>query len=268
MGPDVRWVGTESGHGRETEWSVVPADNLDQAAIAAGSQQDLLFKPQGDMVGNDLGSRDRIRKARALIWYPAETDVSIRPGWFYHEAEDNKVKTPEQLLEIYFHSVGRNSVLLLNIPPDRRGQINAHDAESLLGWRKRLDEIFSTNLAKGAVVRSSGGLHPEFLVDGKYETAFTADPGDTTASLELNLAGTKTFNLLSLQENITAGQRIEKFTLQYWDGHAWQDAAAGTTVGYKRLLRFNPVSTNRVRLQILSSRLNPAISELALYDEK
>jgi len=118
MGPDVRWVGTETGYGRETEWSVVPANNLNQNEIAAGSQTSIAFKPQGDMMGNDLGSRDKIRSASGLVWYPAETDVSIRPGWFYHEEENEKVKSPKKLLDIYFNSVGRNGVLLLNIPPN------------------------------------------------------------------------------------------------------------------------------------------------------
>ena len=115
MGPDVRWVGTESGYGRETEWSVVPANILDQAAIASGSQTSIAFKPTGDMMGSDLGSRSKIQNAKGLVWYPAETDVSIRPGWFYHPAEDNKVKSPEKLLDIYYSSVGRNGVLLLDV---------------------------------------------------------------------------------------------------------------------------------------------------------
>ncbi|RYZ59326.1 MAG: alpha-L-fucosidase, partial [Chitinophagaceae bacterium] len=104
MGPDVRWVGTETGYGREQEWSVVPANNLNPEGIAANSQQGLAFKPQGDMMGNDLGSREKIKTAKGLVWYPAETDVSIRPGWFYHEKDDEKVKTTEKLLDIYYSS--------------------------------------------------------------------------------------------------------------------------------------------------------------------
>ncbi|HSK14294.1 MAG TPA: alpha-L-fucosidase, partial [Phnomibacter sp.] len=148
MGPDVRWVGTETGYGRETEWSVVPADNMDPEKIAETSQQDLAFKPQGDMMGDDLGSREKIRNAKALVWYPAETDVSIRPGWFFHDAENDKVKDPEKLLDIFFHSVGKNGVLLLNIPPDKRGLVHEKDIEALQGWKKRRDEIFAKNLLK------------------------------------------------------------------------------------------------------------------------
>jgi len=145
MGPDVRWVGTETGYGRETEWSVVPANNLNQNEIAAGSQTSIAFKPQGDMMGNDLGSRDKIRSASGLVWYPAETDVSIRPGWFYHEEENEKVKSPKKLLDIYFNSVGRNGVLLLNIPPDKRGLVHEADVKNLVEWKKLLNNIFQEN---------------------------------------------------------------------------------------------------------------------------
>jgi alpha-L-fucosidase len=144
MGPDVRWVGTESGRGRETEWSVVPdvVQNLD--SVAASSQQhpvDGAFIP-GDLTASDIGSRDRLKDAKALVWYPAETDVSIRPGWFYHSAGDNRVKSPEKLAGIYFSSVGMNSVLLLNIPPDKSGLIHDNDIRSLHGMKKIIDQAF------------------------------------------------------------------------------------------------------------------------------
>ncbi|MCX6286397.1 MAG: alpha-L-fucosidase [Bacteroidetes bacterium] len=136
MGPDVRWVGTESGYGRETEWSVVPLSSVSLESIAANSQQTAgagIFLPPGDMMQEDLGSRDKIRDAGGLIWYPAEVDVSIRPGWFYHKGDDSLVKSPEKLVDIYFSSVGRNSVLLLNLPPDKRGLIHENDIKSLRG---------------------------------------------------------------------------------------------------------------------------------------
>jgi alpha-L-fucosidase len=135
MGPDVRWVGTESGYGRETEWSVVPASSQSLTDIAANSQQktgDGTFLPPGDMRGIDLGSRAKIATAKGLIWYPSEVDVSIRPGWFYHSKEDDNVKSPEKLLDIYFSSVGRNSLLLLNIPPDKRGLLHENDVRKHL----------------------------------------------------------------------------------------------------------------------------------------
>ena len=265
MGPDVRWVGTESGYGRETEWSVVPANNLDPLVIAGNSQTGIAFKPEGDMRGDDLGSRKKIPHAKGLVWYPAETDVSVRPGWFYHPEEDGKVKSPEKLLDIYFNSVGRNGVLLMNIPPDKRGLISDADVKNLKAWKKLRDGIFENNLAKKASVISSNGKNKKKMLDGKYGTYWTTKGNDTTAVIDLFLKGTQTFNVLMLQENIAAGQRIEKFILEYWDENAWKKAAEGTTVGYKRLLQFSPVSTNKIRLKIISSRLNPTLAEIGLY---
>ena len=267
MGPDVRWVGTETGYGRETEWSVVPTDNLNAEVISSNSQQGVAFKPQGDMTGDDLGSRSKIINAKGLVWYPAETDVSIRPGWFYHPEENTKVKSLEKLLDIYFHSVGRNSVLLMNIPPDKDGLINEADMKILKEWKKLRTDIFKNNLAKDAVVSSANGTNVKAILDGDYSTYWTTKEKDTTAIIELNLKGTKTFNVLSLQENINIGHRIEQFEMDYWNGDAWQKAAEGTTVGYKRLIQFDPITTEKVRLKILSARLNPTIAELGLYQQ-
>jgi alpha-L-fucosidase len=268
MGPDVRWVGTESGYGRETEWSVVPANNMDPAAIESNSQQGDAFKPEGDMRGDDLGSRDKIMNAKALVWYPAETDVSIRPGWFYHPEENDKVKSPEKLLDIYFHSVGRNSVLLVNLPPDKEGLINEADIKNLKEWTRLRDNIFKNNFAKGASVVSANGINAKTVLDNNYTSFWTTKRKDTAATIEIKLKNKATFNVLMLQENIAIGQRIEKFDLEYWNGTSWKKAAEGTTVGYKRLLQFDPVTTDKIKLNIISSRLNPTIAELGLYMEK
>lgn len=267
MGPDVRWVGTETGYGRETEWSVVPVDNQNQLAISANSQKSIDFKPSGNMKGDDFGSRDKIMHAKGLIWYPAEADVSIRPGWFYHPEQNDKIKSPEKLLDIYFHSVGRNCVLLMNIPPDKEGLINVADVKILKEWKKLQDDIFKNNLADDATITSSNSMNSKAILDGKYDTYWTTNGKDTTAVLEFDLKGTKTFNVLCLQEEISVGQRIEKFQLDYWDGNKWQNATEGTTVGYKRLLQFKNVKTNKVRLKIESSRLNPTLSEFGLYKQ-
>ncbi|HOW30658.1 MAG TPA: alpha-L-fucosidase, partial [Bacteroidales bacterium] len=270
MGPDVRWVGTESGYGRETEWSVVPVEAADQAAIAAGSQQAAEnegFIPPGDMTDFDLGSRDKIAKAKTLIWYPSEVDVSIRPGWFWHESENDRVKTPEKLLDIYFSSVGRNSLLLLNIPPDTRGLIHENDIKSLRTWRKALDDIFDKNLAAGSKIKVLDGGNQALtnkMFDNINATHWTTS-NKTTATLEFSLPGKQLFDVLLLSENISIGQRIEKFRLSAHTGGKWVTVTEGTTVGYKRLLHFPAVNTDKVRLEIISSRLNPAIAEFGLY---
>lgn len=267
MGPDVRWVGTETGYGRDTEWSVVPANNLDPAAVAANSQQAIAFKPQGDMMGSDLGSREKIRTAKGLVWYPAETDVSIRPGWFYHAAEDNKVKTPEQLLDIYYSSVGRNGVLLLNIPPDRRGLVHENDVKNLQEWKKTIDQTFAHNLLHKAKISTPNGTRAKSLLDNQYHSYWSTQGGDSVAVIGFKLKNPATFDVLLLQENITVGQRIEKFVLEYKDGTEWKQITEGTTVGYKRLLRFSPMQAKEVRLRILSSRLNPTLSAMGLYKQ-
>jgi alpha-L-fucosidase len=270
MGPDVRWVGTESGYGRETEWSVVPTFAQNLKSIAASSQQnpvDGAFVP-GDLMASDLGSRDRIRNAKALVWYPSETDVSIRPGWFYHADQDPRVKTPEKLVDIYYSSVGRNSVLLLNIPPDRRGRINDSDIKSLTGMRKILDQTFAKNLASGAKVSTSSELagHPgSATVDSDNGTYWTAGEGVDSAIIEFALSARSTFDRAMLQECIRIGQRVERFHLDVWDGGRWSTVAQGTTIGYKRLLRFPAAAGEKVRLVINQSRLNPTISSFGLF---
>lgn len=243
MGPDVRWVGTEVGKGRETEWSVVPMDHLDPHTIAQESQQDMLVPPSHDMVDQDLGSREMIYKAKALAWYPAETDVSIRPGWFYHAAEDTLVKSPERLLDIYFTSVGMNSVLLLNIPPNPEGRFSEADVQSLKGFKQLRDSVFANNLLADTKRHSSrNGTH-----------IYT-------------LRHPSTFGILSLQEDISRGQHVEKFRLDVEkDNGQWLTVTRGTTIGYKRLLRFAPVKARRVRLVIEQTRATPHLLSVGLY---
>lgn len=268
MGPDVRWVGTESGYGRKTEWSVVPYEQANQGKIAEGSQQKALnegFTPTGDMMNPDLGSRKIIKNASNLIWYPSEVDVSIRPGWFWHENENERVKTPEKLLDIYFSSVGRNSLLLLNIPPDTLGLINAADIKALKGMKVAIQSIFKQNLADGASLSSNDkSLRINILTDNNDKTSWNAS-GEESYTFELKLKNSTDFDVVMLQENISIGQRIEHFILEAWISDKWEKVAEGTTVGYKRLLRFPSVNTNRVRFTIDQSRLAPTLAEFGLY---
>ncbi len=271
MGPDVRWVGTESGYGRTTEWSVVPVEMSGQQKIAAGSKQaesPEAFRPK-DLTGDDLGSRGKILSADRLIWYPSEVDVSIRPGWFYHTSQDEEVKTPEKLVDIYFSSVGRNSLLLLNIPPGQRGLIHENDIASLQGMRSILDDIFDVNFAEGATVAASStlsGTSPNAVNDGVYESFWAAENGSERATLEFSLEQKNTIDVIMLQEHIRTGQRIGKFGIDAMVDGAWKTITEGTTVGYKRLLRFPEITTDRMRVRILESRTNPTISEIGFYD--
>ncbi len=270
MGPDVRWVGTESGYGRKTEWSVLPGSFMNLEEIAANSQQQVLdgaFIPK-DLTDEDLGSREKIFKASSLIWYPAEIDVSIRPKWFYHKEDDEFVKSPYKLFDIYFNSVGLNGVLLLNVPPDKNGLIHQNDIKSLQGLKYLLDKTFKNNLAKNAKIIASGEskLHKsKNILDNKLDTYWTIPDTVSTAWLEIILPSEKTFNCIMLQENILIGQRIEKFHIEFWDGNSWQFLTDGTTVGYKRLLKFPEVTTNKIKIIIEQSRTNPTLSSFGLY---
>ena len=235
---------------------------------ADGSQTDVNFPPVGDLTNSDLGSRKVLKNAKSLVWYPAETDVSIRPGWFFHEKENEKVKSGQKLMDIYFHSVGRNGVLLLNIPPDRRGLLHENDVKALRDWKKQRDELFKVNIAKDAKLTCANGTGMERMLDGNSATHFTTKGTDTTMVITFKLKGKPTFDVLLLQENIRVGQRIEQFRLDWMKDGQWVKAAEGTTVGYKRLVQFPAVTTDQVRLTILSSRLNPTIAEFGLYKDQ
>jgi alpha-L-fucosidase len=256
-GPDIRWVGNESGYARESEWSVINSN---------GSLFGIVNCTQ-----KDLGSLKALGDGERLVWYPAETDVSIRPGWFYHANQDDKVKSVETLLDIYFKSVGRNSVLLLNLPPDKRGLIHENDVQRLHEFRKALDAIFDENLAAGARATASNvrGGDPAFaagkITDGDPETYWTADDWTASPTVEFDLGKECTFNVAELAEHIEIGQRIAQFVLEVPDGAGWKQFAGGTTVGYKRLLRFEPVTASKVRLRILDSRICPTLSGFGLY---
>jgi len=271
MGPDVRWVGTESGYGRDTEWSVVPVSTATLEKLVANSRQSAGnsdFPPPGDLIQEDLGSRDKIRKAGGLIWYPSEVDVSIRPGWFYHENEDSQVKNPDKLVDIYFSSVGRNSVLLLNLPPDKRGLIHENDIKSLKGMRAILDSAFRVNFAeKATIIPESGNpnFKPGNMIDNNPKTYWTSKKGSTKATFILELQKIYFFNCLKIQEYIRHGQRVESFVVEIPEGKSWKVIASGTTIGYTRLLRFQGVHSNMIRIRILSSRDNPEISEIGLF---
>ncbi|MBK7289112.1 MAG: alpha-L-fucosidase [Chitinophagaceae bacterium] len=268
MGPDVRWVGTETGYGRDQEWSVVPIDNLNPSITETNSQQTVTFKPAGDMRSDDLGSRQKIMHAKGLVWYPAETDVSIRPGWFYHAEEDDKVKSPEKLLDIYFNSVGKNSVLLVNIPPDKKGMIHDSDISTLMKWKALRDEMFKNNLAKSATFSSNNGINTNLLADENSTTYFTTKNKYEATVIDIDLKIPQLVNVVLLQEDISKGQRIEQFEVEALVNKKWRKIAAGSTVGYKRLIQFDTVHTKKLRLKIIASRLNPQFSEIGIFYTK
>ena len=251
-GPGVRWVGNERGVAGETNWNTITPDTL-----YAGQPNitDLLNQ------GHEDGT----------AWIPAEVDVSIRPGWFYHAKEDSLVKTPEQLFDTYLTSVGRGSTLLLNVPPDRRGLIHENDISALKGFRQLLDGEFKTDHAANAKCTSEqyrGGLQnfePGNLTDGNDETYWATDDDVTAASAEIAFSGTKTIRYVVLQEFIKLGQRVKAFNVEAYSGGTWKPLANGTTIGYKRILRVEPVEAEKIRVNITAAKACPLISGVKVY---
>jgi alpha-L-fucosidase len=249
-GPGVRWVGNERGVAGETNWNTISPDTL--FAGKAGIEN-LLNS------GSENGTQ----------WIPAEVDVSIRPGWFYHASQDSLVKTPEQLFEIYMTSVGRGSTLLLNIPPDRRGLIHENDIKALKDWRMMLYREFELDYAAGAEIKATSERGRNFSStnanDKKKETYWTTADEITTGSLEIEFEEPKEVKYVLLQEYIKLGQRVKGFTIEAWIDDAWQEVGYGTTVGYKRILKIDPITTRKIQVNITDSKACPVISNVEIY---
>lgn len=252
-GPGVRWVGNERGIAGETNWNMITPDTL---FAGKGGIEKLL------QTGSENGTR----------WIPAEVDVSIRPGWFYHEREDTLVKTPEKLFEIYLASVGRGSTLLLNVPPDKRGRIHDTDVQALKDWRKIINDELGTNLAAGANVSASSvrGNASEYsgamVTDGDKETYWCTDENVTTGSVEIDFGKMLAVKYILLQEYIRLGQRVKEFNIEVWEDGGWRNAAAATTIGYKRIVKLDsPVTTDKIRINITTSRACPLVSNVEVY---
>ena len=262
-GPDIRWVGNERGVAGETCWATSNSEDF------APGRADATRLNRGDRPGSH--------------WVPAECDVSIRPGWFYHQSEDNQVRTPRSLVDLYYSSVGRGASFLLNLPPDRRGRIHDEDVRALYEFRRFLDATFATNLAAGArvaasSVRGNGGgrggrrgsdarFVAENVLDSRRDTYWTTDDRITTPDLTLDLGREVTFNVVRLREYLPLGQRVDAVALDQWRDGAWLEFARATSVGNCRLVRGSPITTSRVRLRITQAPVCPAISEFALFLE-
>ncbi|WP_209331780.1 alpha-L-fucosidase [Lunatimonas salinarum] len=251
-GPDVRWVGNEHGFAYETTWS-----NLMRDSVYGGMPEySEMYSP-----GQENGTH----------WVPAEADVSIRPGWYYHEYEDHKVKTLPQLLDIYYNSIGRNASLLLNFPVDKRGLIHENDVAQLQKLTAKIKEDFANNLVgKQVLVSTSVDRGRSFsgskAIDGKSDTFWSTPDGEHAGSLTLEFKEEIRFNRFMVQEYIPLGQRVKAFLLEAQVEGNWQEIARGTTVGYKRILRLPSVTTKAVRFTVLDAKASPTISNLALFD--
>lgn len=245
-GPDVRWCGNEAGWVGETNWSTLRREEVWPGWPHYQQLQN----------GHEDGS----------YWVPAEVNVSIRPGWFYHEEQDDQVKTVDQLLDVYYHSVGRNATWNLNIPIDKRGLVHPTDSAVLMEVAKILQNNFKENLAQQAEVRASNVRGKDFaaahLIDGNKDSYWATDDEVTSASVEFDFKVPTAINQFLVQEYIRLGQRVKAFTLEAFVGDEWQVVATGSTIGYKRILRFPTVETQKLRFTINEAKACPLLSNI------
>jgi alpha-L-fucosidase len=256
VGPGCRWIGNEEGRAGETNWSRLNIAGFEPGKVPVTDTLNL---------GNVFGE----------AWVPGETDVSIRPGWFYSPATDDMVKSLDRLLDIYYTSVGRNSNLLLNVPPTRIGRIHPNDSTRLMELREKIDAVFNANLLRGATITASAtrGNASTFkaanLLDEDFDTYWATGDSVTSASLEIELQREQTFNLLLLQEYIPLGQRVARFNVEYWDPAtaSWKLLTSATTIGYKRILKFPHTTAEKLRINILQALACPVLHTIGLYNE-
>lgn len=244
-GPDIRWVGNEKGYANKTTWS-----NIYKDSVYGGMPDYYKFSS-----GQENGSH----------FIPTETDVSIRPGWYYHPEEDDKVKSLEKLIDIYFNSVGLNSSLLLNIPVDTRGLIHENDTKRLYELNNYIRNTFSNNFFMESKMYFNDTSHPiDKLIDNKISTMC---PFKTKLNnvIEISLNENKIVDIFKISENINLGQRVKKFRLEALVNDIWVTIEEGTTIGSKRLIKFDPIEIKKLKFTIIDSKDIPIISEIGIY---
>jgi len=259
VGPDVRWVGNERGIAGDPCWAAYDPVGADGGPASPGD-----LRERESPTGTRHGSR----------WLPAECDVSIRPGWFWHESENARVKTPAQLVDLYYKSVGRGANLLLNVPPNRLGRLQEEDVNSLRGLNSYVQSTFHDDLARNAKVtasnvRGADSTYPAAnLIDGQPHTSWATDDDVHVAGAVFDFKRGVTFSVIAVKEDIRYGQRVDAFAVERWSGARWEEVAQGTSIGPRRLLRLNqPVTASRLRLHITQASASPVLSQFSLFAE-
>jgi alpha-L-fucosidase len=246
-GGDVRWIGNEIGWADRTNWSLLSPSSANYKYLTTGQEN---------------GTR----------WMPAEVDVSIRPNWFYHEFEDNRVKSLPQLLNIYYNSIGKNSSLNLNLTVDKRGLINDKDIEQLMKLSNAIKADFSLNICKDKETEATNvrGNSSKFKAanvnDGDKETYWATDDSVTSASIIIDFKKPTIFNRFLAQEYIALGQRVQEFTLEAFGEGGWKEIASETTIGDKRILRLPDITASKIKFNIKKSKACPLISNIEIYN--
>jgi alpha-L-fucosidase len=250
VGPDVRWVGNERGIAGDPCWMAYDPVGADGGAASPGD-----VREKESPTGHRRGSK----------WLPPECDVSIRPGWFWHERENARVKTPAQLIGLYYVSVGRGANLLLNVPPNRQGLLSPEDVASLKAFGDYRRATFGKNLAAKAKVTARGAAN---LVDGREDTYWAAENGAHQAEVTFDLGRPATFSVIRVREAIQFGQRVDGIAVDRWSAGAWEPVATAASVGPRRLIRLEkPVEAARLRLRMTQASASPVLTEFALFAE-
>lgn len=272
-GPDIRWCGNEAGDTRDAEWSVVPARLRDTEMIADKSQQtddtDFSFRRRTISSSDaDLGSREFLKDEPDLIWYPVEVNTSIRPGWFYHQEEDDKVRSLEELSQIYFHSVGGNGTFLLNIPPNKEGLLAKEDVERLKELGEFLRKAFKRNLVEEAVLAVDSykeGFEIENVREPGYGKYFSTREGITSCTIGIEFEEETVIHYLILQENIEMSQRIEGFSVWTETDGNLREVYRGKVVGYKHIAQLKGIRTKFLQIKIHDARVCPTVAFLGVF---
>ncbi len=252
-GPDVRWIGNERGIVGETNWNLLRRNEFHPGI--PGRNREL---NEGQVDGTH--------------WVPGEADVSIRPGWYHHDSQVDQVKNLEQLLEIWYGSIGRGANLLLNFPVDRRGLVHENDAEAVLGLRAAIDSIVAGDLARDRPATSEqsriggeGRFDAATTVDGDPSTYWAAEDGASTGTIEIALARPSPVDHVDIGEHLPLGQRVKSFSVQCRTVDGWTTVARGTTIGNRRIVSFPAVMANRIRVVVEDARATPTISHIRVH---
>jgi alpha-L-fucosidase len=261
IGPDVRWVGNEEGHAGETCWATFTPEAPDEGKKPSNGYVKYWLATEGTKNGK--------------YWMPAECDVPLRPGWFYHASQDEQVKSPYTLLDLYYKSVGRGANLDLGLAPNQTGRLHANDVKALKGFGELLQNIFKTNLAKGALFtasnirgKNSKKFGTSFLADNDRYSYWATDDNVMNPQLLIDLRKPTTFNVIRLKENIKLGQRITAFAIDAFENDQWKEIASATSIGANRLIRLQQnITSRRLRLRIKSADACIALSDFGLFKE-
>lgn len=259
VGPDMRWVGNEKGFAAETSWATLTPKSKTPGKPAVPGEVDDSNLPSGDRNGE--------------FWIPAECDVPQRPGWFYHEDQNEKVKTPNQLFEIYLKSVGRGGNMNLGLAPMPNGLLHDNDVKSLAVFGEKLKATFSDNLAAGATAKASNlrensaKFAEKNLFDNDRYSYYASDDNVLNPTIEINLAHDQEFDLIRLRENIKLGQRLDSVQVEVWSEDQWKPLASATSIGATRLIKLEkPIRASKLKLKLYAP-VAPTLSDFALFKE-